>query len=325
MQKSLLFLGGSGFIGKSFLSLFVKNEIKNSTIKKITLVSNNVAEIKKIAINSNFKKKIFIKSQNLLNVKDLPYADLIIHAAEYIDPKKILQSYKNQKDIKTLENVFSILKKKKFKNSRILYISSGAVYKNRNIKKKIRLKENSKLQIIENEPTTPAEIYIRNKLIGETFTKNLAIKYNRKTSIVRCFALIGQFLPLKSHYVLGNFLDSILESKPINIFEKSSKNVYRSYLHIDELIDLLIKIAKFSNKSCPVFNLGSDKPISIWELSKFVSKNYKLDFLYPRQNNNKFDFYVPNIDKLKKIFNFRQKFDLKKSISYTLETIKELK
>ena len=93
----------------------------------------------------------------------------------------------------------------------------------------------------------------------------------------------------------------------------------------DELIDLLIKIAKFSNKSCPVFNLGSDKPISIWGLSKLVSKNYKLDFLYPRQNNNKFDFYVPNIDKLKKIFNFRQKFDLKKSISYTLETIKELK
>ena len=51
MQKSLLFLGGSGFIGKSFLSLFVKNEIKNSTIKKITLISNNVADLKKIAIN----------------------------------------------------------------------------------------------------------------------------------------------------------------------------------------------------------------------------------------------------------------------------------
>ena len=29
--------------------------------------------------------------------------------------KKILQSYKNQKDIKTLENVFSILKKKNLK------------------------------------------------------------------------------------------------------------------------------------------------------------------------------------------------------------------
>ena len=107
MQKSLLFLGGSGFIGKSLLSLFVKNGIKNSTIKKITLISNNVAEIKKIAINSKFKKKIFIKSQNLLNVKDLPYADLIIHAAEYIDTKKILQSYKNQKGVKTLKNVFN--------------------------------------------------------------------------------------------------------------------------------------------------------------------------------------------------------------------------
>lgn len=325
MQKSLLFLGGSGFIGKSLLSLFVTNGIKNLKIKKLTLISNNNKEIKKIANNSKFKKKIFIKSQNLLNTKDLPYADLIIHAAEYIDPKKIIKNYKNKKDIKTLENVFSILKKKKFKNSRILYISSGAVYRNRNIKKKIRLRENSNLQIIKNEPTSPIEIYIRNKLIGETFTRNLAIKYNRKTSVVRCFALIGKFLPLKSHYVLGNFIDSILENKPINIFEKSSRNVYRSYLHVEELIDLLIKIVNYSNKSCPVFNLGSDKPISIWGLSKLVSNNYNLKFLYPRQNNNKFDFYVPSISKLKKVFNFKQKFDLKKSISYTLKSIKKLK
>lgn len=325
MQKSLLFLGGSGFIGKSLLSLFATNGIKNPKIKKLTLISNNIKEIKKIANNSKFKKKIFIKSQNLLNIKDLPYADLIIHAAEYIDPKKILKNYKNKKDIKTLENVFSILKKKKFKNSRILYISSGAVYRNRNLKKKIRLRENSNLQIIKNEPTSPIEIYIRNKLIGETFTRNLATKYNRKTSVVRCFALIGKFLPLKSHYVMGNFIGSILENKSINIFEKSSRNVYRSYLHIEELIDPLIKIVNYSNKSCPVFNLGSDKPISIWGLSKLVSNNYNLKFVYPRQNNNKFDFYVPSIAKLKKVFNFKQKFDFKKSISYTLESIKKLK
>jgi len=121
--------------------------------------------------------------------------------------------------------------------------------------------------------------------------------------------LIGKFLPLKSHYVLGNFIDSILENKSINIFEKSSRNVYRSYLHVEELIDPLVKIVKYSDNSCPVFNLGSDIPISIWELSKLVSKNYNLNFVYPRQNNNKFDFYVPNTDKLKKIFNFKQKFD----------------
>lgn len=72
MQKSLLFLGGSGFIGKSLLSLFVTNGIKNLKIKKLTLISNNNKEIKKIANNSKFKKKIFIKSQNLLNTKDLP-------------------------------------------------------------------------------------------------------------------------------------------------------------------------------------------------------------------------------------------------------------
>ena len=120
-----------------------------------------------------------------------------------------------------------------------------------------------------------------------------------------------------------------VENWPSNIFQKIfskiSNHEFTAYYNTSELLSLESKIAKYYNNSCPVFNLGSDKPISIWELSKLVSKNYKLNFVYPRQNNNKFDFYVPNIDKLKKKFNFRQKFDLKKSISYTLETIKELK
>ena len=129
MQKSLLFLGGSGFIGKSFLFLFAKNEIKNFRIKKITLISNNVEEIKKLTINSKFKKKIFIKSRNLLNVKDLPYADLIIHAAEYIDPKKILKNYNKIKRLipkKSLVIGFGITNKtiKSLKSSDGLVVGS---------------------------------------------------------------------------------------------------------------------------------------------------------------------------------------------------------
>ena len=137
--------------------------------------------------------------------------------------------------------------------------------------------------------------------------------------------LVAVIIPSLSNMVFPEVLtgiNSILENKPINIFEKSSKNVYRSYLHIDELIYPLIKIVKYSNNSCPIFNVGSDKPISIWKLSKFISNNYRLQFIYPKQNNNKFDYYVPNLTKLKKILNFKQKFDLKKSISYTLKSIK---
>lgn len=322
MGKSLLFLGGSGFIGKSLLSLYTTDQIKEVDFEKLILISNNTREVKRISKNSINLKKIKIISSNLLNVRDLPYADLIVYAAEYVDPKKIIEKYKSKEDIKTLKNVFSILKKKKFSKSKILYLSSGAVYKNRVSKKKSKLKESSNLHTLKTELNSPNEIYIRNKLLGEKFTKNLSTKFKRNTSIARCFALIGKFLPLKSHYVLGNFLNSIIEKKSISIYEKSSKNVYRSYLHSDELVDILIKIVKYSNVSCPVFNVGSDKPISIWNLSKFISKDYNLKFKYPRQNREKFDFYIPNLDKLKKIFKFKQKLNLKKSISKTLKSIK---
>ena len=51
----------------------------------------------------------------------------------------------------------------------------------------------------------------------------------------------------------------------------------------------------------PIYNIGSDKHISINNLTKKISKNYKLlindkEKLMP----NIFDYYVPNIEKLKK-------------------------
>ena len=321
MKKTILFLGGSGFIGKSLIAAFIEKKIENFQIGKILLVSNKNKFIKKISNKSKNKKNIEIITENLLKIKDLPFADYVVYAAEYVDPNKILKKFKSKEDIKTLNNVFKILQKKKFKNSKILYISSGAVYQKRNKGVKLKFNENSKIHNLKYSPRSISEIYVRNKLLGEKFTKKLSFQFKRKTSIARCFTFIGKFYPLKSHYVLGNFIDSVLNKKPIKINDASSKYVYRSFLYSDELINLLLEIIVYSNNSTPIFNVGSEKEISIWNLARLVSKSYKIKFIYPKQNKDKFDYYVPNIGKLKKTFNYKEKLNLKNSIAETIKNI----
>ena len=53
MGKTLLFLGGSGFIGKSLIASFINNKIDNNPINKIILIANRVKQIKDNKKNIN--------------------------------------------------------------------------------------------------------------------------------------------------------------------------------------------------------------------------------------------------------------------------------
>lgn len=319
MSKTLMILGGSGFIGKTFLEAFLINKLQKFKILKLILISKNNKKIKNI---SKKNVKVIILDNDLSTLNNLPYADYIVNAFEYVDPLKIIENYKKKKDIKTLKNVFKLLLNKKFKKSKILYISSGAVYKNRNKIRK-RITEKSKIYKIANELKLKSshEIYIRNKILGEKMTINLS-KKKINVSIVRCFALVGKFLPLRKQYVIGNFINSILKKKPIKIFEKSAKNVFRSFMHTDDLINWLMVILQETNKNNQIYNIGSEEYVSIWDLAKIISIKFKLKFIYPKQNFLKNDFYIPDTSKARKNLGLHNKYNLVNSLKKTLNDLK---
>lgn len=319
MSKSLMVLGGSGFFGKTFLYAYLQGKLSKYKISKLILVSKK----NKLSNKRNFKKKIVFLNKDLSSIRSLPFADYIIYGAEYVNPLKILENYRKKKDIKTFNNVFNrILSKNKFIKSKLVYISSGSVYKNRNLKIKRKLSEKSKTYNINfNQLSKASEIYTNNKLIGEQMIINLSKKKKIRTSIIRSFALVGQHLPLDAQYVLGNFILCILKKKSLKIFEKSSKQVFRSFIHVDDMVHWVIKIIKNSKISTPVYNMGSDEPISIWNLAKYISKKYNLNFIFPKQTNDKFDYYVPSIKKAKLELNLDLKLNFEKSLDKTLEDL----
>ena len=73
-------------------------------------------------------------------------------------------------------------------------------------------------------------------------------------------------------------------------------------MHANDLVDSLIKIALASNPDCPVYNVGSDIPISIFDLAKQIAEKYSVKVITRDNINfNKIDRYVPDISKLKSI------------------------
>ena len=46
-MKTLMILGGSGYLGKSFLQSFIEGGLKKYNIGKIILISRNINQLKK--------------------------------------------------------------------------------------------------------------------------------------------------------------------------------------------------------------------------------------------------------------------------------------
>lgn len=305
MTKTLLIIGG-GFFGKSILDFMLKKKGLEKKIKKIIIITKS----SNIFLSKELRKKFLIDhiKLDITKAKKLPFADLIIYSV-------ISSNYKL--DHKGVKNFYNIAKKN-FVNSKIIYTSSGAVYGKQ---KKInsRVKEEHLNRNKEKFENIKKEEYAKTKIKNEQIFKKL-LNYKIKVSIVRCFAFVGKHIPLKSKFVIGNFIYDIIHHKTINV--KSKHRVLRTYMDGYDLADCLLKILFNSKKKYEIYNIGSDDIIDIHDLATTLGKKYKLNV----KINKKFqdiikDIYIPNILKFRKNYGYEKKFNSLKAINQTISEI----
>lgn len=303
--KSLLVIGGTGFFGKSIVKYLLNNSLLNIKINKIFILSRRKLEL--AIYNKKLKKKFkIIKiNSNILTIKSLPKADYVIYSA-------ILKNYKN--DHKAVK-IYLNLAKKIHLNSKILYISSGAVYgkqpeTNKGFKENY-LQFNNKISFKKSYKKEYSEIKLKNEKLFQQFGKTGA-----KVSIARCFSFVGPNLPLNTNYVIGNIINNILRNE--NIIIKANYKIIRSYMYSDDLVRWLLKILDNSNNKCPIFNVGSDNKVSIYKIANVLAKIYNLEILSPKISSKKIDNYIPNINKARKELNLTINNDSLEAIQKTI-------
>ncbi len=297
-MKTLTIIGGSGFVGKSFIDGFNRNKLKKFNIKKINIICRSPKKIKKIK-SLNLKKVRLIKG-DIERLRALPISDLYIYAAEttnvalYKNAGQIIKKHK-----KAINNFCKITKKQNLNN--ILYLSSG-------IASKANKFHNSKYK----------KIYSKLKIYSENKIKNLS-KNKVKTSIARCYTFVGCWLPKNSHYAIENFINDGLHKK--KIFVNSKSKVIRSYMYADDLIVWLTKIVINSNINCPIYDVGSNEKIELRELALRIGKIFNKPIVFKKYKSSKIDKYIPNINKTKKKLKLKIISKLNESIKLSIKGI----
>ena len=277
-NKKILVLGGNSFIGNYIQAVL---SLANCKIISISLNSPKgiVKEIKKK--NLKFIKADLSDENKVKKILSKKF-DFIFHLATYGQPKKWKQNEISTINLNTtlLKNVLN--HSVKFK-SRILYMSSAAVYKLP--KKNSLIKEYSKLSIGSFDSEI---VYANSKIIGEQLCRIYKEKFNIPVYIVRPAHTYGPGQDFKDPRIIPQLIKRGATNKNIFLFDKG-KSV-RTWGYIADITAMILNIVQFGKSS--IYNVSGSDHKSIIQIAKIVSKyfnnkkiiikNKKLDYTNPK-------------------------------------------
>lgn len=308
-MRNITVYGGSGYVGGSFYDFFSHRR----DLGNLNLISRTV-------------KNKFIKKENINLIefdleknigKNLPEnSDIVFYAVDNTD----YSLYSKNIDEKPSDKILNFIKicKNFYKKSKIIFVSSGAVYGYFDQKKKLKEKEIFRKidEVSENK-----KYYVQNKRNVERVFNQLG-EEGFDVCIARCFTFIGPRIPLDKHFLIGNLIQNFLHKKTISV--NSSKQVVRSYMYWQDMVKWLLELEKVCSIKCPIFNLGSDIEINIDEIlntfEEIGSEVIKRDNII-----KDLDYYVPDIYKIKNSLSLDYEKDFKISLLKTINEIKNFK
>ena len=314
-MKTLLVIGGSGFFGKSILDAFSRNLLAPWHISKVIVMSRN---INKLLHDSPelVGPNVELYSADITNTERLPFADYVIHAAATTDVRNYLSSPEyEKKNIQAGTYHYCDLAKIHHTNSKIVYVSSGAVYG----VQPPNIDEIDESFVGDLSKMAPGKLdYAVAKQDAERAIIDLG-QAGLNVSIARCFAFVGKYLPRDQHFAIGNFIDDVINKRLITV--KANYQVCRSYMYADDLVEWLMTTADHASTTCPIYNVGSDQAVLVSDLAKMLADTYHVPAEIPLIADSKIDRYIPSIKKAKNELGVLLKYRLTESIN---ETIKNL-
>ena len=288
-MSKILVTGGAGFIGSSLAKklildkdnfvVSVDNFLTGSNenlplnepanYKFITCDVNDITEISSIMLKYEF--------------------DYVFHYAAFVGVKRTLENpLMVLQDIEGIKIVLKLCNETKVK--RIFFSSSSEVY-------------GEPVEFPQHEETTPLNSklpYAVVKNIGEAFIKAHHKEYGLDYTIFRFFNTYGS--RQSEDFVVAKFLNLAINHEDITIYGDGSQT--RTFCHIEDNLDVTLKILKENLARNQVINIGSDIEVSILELAKLIVKttnsNSKIVHL-PALKEGDMTRRMPDISKMKAI------------------------
>jgi nucleoside-diphosphate-sugar epimerase len=160
-------------------------------------------------------------------------------------------------------NPFAVIQCAKRSNARILYASSGAT--------------------VDSKPND----YSRAKLEAE----DMLLDSGLDVRIARMYTFCGGWMP--NRFAVINMIDDAIRLKVIKI--RGRADVVRTYMYASDMADWMWAILE-RGKEGVTYNVGSEKPVSMWQLAQEVQKHFDNPMIIEHQEYfiEPRPYYVPD-------------------------------
>ena len=121
-------------------------------------------------------------------------------------------------------------------------------------------------------PLEPISIYGASKLASEALITSYCHTYKKKAVILRLANIVG---PRSRHGVINDFITK-LRRNPKQLEILGDGHQTKSYLHIDDCINAILKACETAKETVEIFNVGSDDQIEVARIAGMVAEEMKL-------------------------------------------------
>lgn len=311
MKEQLLLTGGTGFFGRALLRHHLAHRQEASL--GIVVLSREPERFQAAYPELTACPGLTFHKGDIQNRTSLPWAESfshVLHAATESTLGPSLSPLQRFQQI--VEGTTNILDLAVATGARrFLLTSSGGIYG----------PQPSDLEAIpEDWPGSPPmdeprTAYSQAKRAAEHLCALYREAHGLETVIARCFAFVGQDLPLNAHFAIGNFIRDAVSAEQITVAGDGTP--LRTYLDQRDLAHWLWTLLQ-EGLDGEAYNVGSDYTISIAELAymvrNLIAPEKEVRILgepNPAAARNR---YIPSIKKACDLHNLKPEINLKESI-----------
>lgn len=196
---------------------------------------------------------------------------------------------------------------------KFLFLSSGAVYGEQSP----HISHSSESDSNGPDCSDAGAAYAEGKRAAELLCVLYARQYGIEAKLARCFAFVGPYLPIDSHFAIGNFIRDAMAKETIQI--SGDGTPYRSYLYAADLTLWLWTVLLRGQTAHP-YNVGASQAISIAELASLVNTSLGGNGIHIKQQAKAGAMprrYVPSVKRAETELGLAQTVTLEQAIIKT--------
>jgi len=262
----VLITGGTGFVGRWLLGSLVVANRELSLGVRVVVLARRPEVLARVAPELAAEPSLTLLKGDVRALRpDFGPITHVIHGAtaasasfNLADPAGMLDVIENgARSLLGLCEALAV--------QRLLLLSSGAVYR-QPCATGVPLTEDAPLG-----PDAPEETsaYHAGKRLAERLAWEAVAEYGLRLTVARPFALVGPYLPLDSHFAIGNFIRDALEGGPVVV--KGDGTAVRSYLYAGDMAAWLWAMLLDEGAVGRTYNVGGERALSIAEVARVVS------------------------------------------------------